>query len=149
MKKYMVFLIAMLFSYYSYSQDYIFVHGWLGDGSDWNNSGIENLIELRAHSDILKPSLTGSQSASTQSLNLRNYLNSNNVIDGTSIAFSMGGMTTRYHLRRQYDQSISSRLGYNFTIASPHYGTAVANNTALATRIILVGGNSNTLSGLA
>src|SRR5690606_34016796 len=142
-KQYLIYLLVFyLGSSCCYSQDYIFVHGWLGSGSSRNNSGVEDLIESMDYTRILKPSLIGNQSASTQSLNLRNYLINNNVNNGVAISFSMGGMTTRYHLRRQYDLGQSSRVGYNFTIGSPHYGTAVANNISLASRILLVGAAS-------
>ncbi len=99
-------------------------------------------MESRSPSRILKPSLDGNESASTQSLNLRNFLNGNNVNNGVAVSFSMGGMTTRYHLRRQYDQGLPSRVSQHYTIASPHFGTAVADNVPLATRILLVGAAS-------
>src|SRR5690554_818705 len=91
-KQYLIYLLVFyLGSSCCYSQDYIFVHGWLGSGSSWNNSGVEDLIESMDYTRILKPSLIGNQSASTQSLNLRNYLINNNVNNGVAISFSMGG----------------------------------------------------------
>jgi len=59
MKNTILFIVFILITFSSnfYSQDFVLVHGWLGDGSDWDNTGIENLIEGRAHDAILKPSL--------------------------------------------------------------------------------------------
>lgn len=136
------YVFICLLSTLLFSQDYVLVHGWLGNGADWDNTGVENLVASRQPGRILKPSLDGNELASTQSLNLRDFLNNNSVNNGVAVSFSMGGMTTRYHLRRQYDQSLPGRVSQHYTIASPHFGTAVADNIPLATRIGLVGAAS-------
>ena len=137
--KFYICTFFLAFSTFLFSQDYVLIHGWLGNAGDWDNTGVKQLVAGRLPSRILQPSLDGTESASTQSINLRNYLNNNNVNDCIAVSFSMGGMNGRYHLRRQYDVALPSRISQHYTIDSPHYGTAVANNIPLATRIGLVG----------
>ncbi len=137
MKK--IFLIfVLLLSVNLFAQDYLLLHGWMGNGGDWNNSGVENLVENQIHSNIYKPSLDGVKSASQQSINLRNFLNNNNVNNGVAVSFSMGGMSTRYHLRRQYDQNQNARISQHYSILSPHLGSTVADNVPLATKLLFV-----------
>lgn len=138
MKK-LLCLFITLFSVSLFAQDYVLLHGWMGNGDDWNNSGVENLIQSQYHSNIYKPSLNGTSSAYVQSLNLRNFLNNNNVNNGVAVSFSMGGMTNRYHLRRQYDNLQNSRISQHYSILSPHLGSKAADNVPKATRLLFVG----------
>lgn len=82
LSKISTYVFICLLSTLLFSQDYVLVHGWLGNGADWNNTGVENLVASRLPGRILKPSLDGNELAATQSLNLRNFLNNNNVNNG-------------------------------------------------------------------
>lgn len=132
------FLLLILFSVLIKGQDCVLVHGWTNDGSIWNGTGVKSILQNEYDFDrILQPSLGGTYSASQQSLNLRNYLNNYNVNNSLVISHSMGGMNTRYHLKRQFQQSQPSRINYHFTIGSTHLGALIANNREYAVNRLL------------
>lgn len=121
-------------------QDCVLVHGWLNNGAVWNGSGVKNVVDNEYHFNrILQPTLGGTYSAATQSLNLRDYLINNNVQNSLTISYSMGGMNTRYHLKRQFEQSQPGRIDHHFTIGTPHIGALIANNRTEAINRILLG----------
>lgn len=101
-----IFLILILFSAHINGQDCVLVHGWLNSGNVWNGTGVKSVLQNEYYfSRILQPSLGGTNSAYQQSLNLKNYLINNSVSNSLAISYSMGGMNTRYHLKRQFEQS--------------------------------------------
>jgi len=103
-KTYAAILILLSSISFLKAQDCVLVHGWTQDGTVWNGTGVKNLLQNEYQFNrILQPTLDGTNAASQQSLNLRNYLTSNNVNNSLVISHSMGGMTTRYHLKRQFE----------------------------------------------
>ncbi len=129
-----IFIILILFSALLYGQDGVLVHGWLNTGAVWNGTGVKSVLQNEYNFNrILQPTIGGTYgtySASQQSLNLRDYLINNSVTNSVAISYSMGGMNTRYHLKRQFEQGQPGRVQYHFTIGSPHIGAMLANNSA-------------------
>ncbi len=122
-----------------YGQDCVLLHGWLGDGNIWQGTGVKGVIQNEYHFDrILQPHLGGTLSALNQSLNFRNYLINHHVSNALTISYSMGGMNTRYHLKRQFELGQPSRIGYHFTIGSPHIGALLADNSSQAASRLLI-----------
>jgi hypothetical protein len=131
--------ILILFSSLLSAQECVLVHGWLSDGTVWNGTGVKNVIQNEfLFQNIFQPTINGTASVEDQSLNLRNYLITNNINNALAISYSMGGMSTRYHLKRQYTLGQASRINWHFTIGTPHKGTPIANNVDAAVRRILI-----------
>ncbi len=143
--KIFIFLLSSLiiYSQFIFGQNYVLVHGWMNNGGIFTNTDVKQLIQNEfGYSYIYQPNLNGSQTAATQSLNLRNYLNQYNINSGIAISYSMGGVTTRTHLKRQFDNNLSQRINQHYTIGSPHLGSKVANNRPEAIKTLILGAYS-------
>ncbi|MDP3830105.1 MAG: hypothetical protein Q8Q47_02470, partial [Ignavibacteriaceae bacterium] len=140
MKKIICFSLLLIISQFTFAQKYILVHGWTSAGSIWNGSKIKELIQNEfTYTNIYQPSLSGFQNAEIQSLNLRNYLNNNAINSGIAISHSMGGVNTRTHLRRQFNEGLPQRISQHYSIGTPHFGTKLANNSGDAALLLIVG----------
>ncbi len=40
-----IIIINLLFIISAFGQQYVLIHGWLGDGGVWDNTGVKSLIE--------------------------------------------------------------------------------------------------------
>lgn len=143
--KIFIFLLSsfLIYAQFIFGQNYILVHGWMNNGGVFTNTDVKQLIQNEfGYSYIYQPNLNGSQTAATQSLNLRNYLNQYNINSGIAISYSMGGVTTRTHLKRQFDNNLSQRINQHYTIGSPHLGSKVANNRPEAIKTLILGAYS-------
>lgn len=141
MKFIKLFIIVILMtSNMSVAQDFLLIHGWTGNGSQWNGSAFEQLIQNKIlHTAIHKPTLGGTNSSYNQAMSLNTYLNNNNINNGIAIAYSMGGLNTRYYLKHEYGNQKISEL---YTIGSPLKGTYLANNRTKAVTLLLLGAAS-------
>lgn len=101
----------------SVAQDFLLIHGLTGNGSQWNGSAFEQLIQNEIlHTAIHKPTLGGTNSSYNQAISLKTYLNNNIINNGIAIAYSMGGLNTSYYLKHEYGNQKISEL---YTIGSP------------------------------
>ena len=133
----------IIYAQFIFGQNYILVHGWMNNGGVFTGTDVKQLIQNEfGYSYIYQPNLNGSQTAATQSLNLRNYLNQYNINSGIAISYSMGGVTTRTHLKRQFDNNLAQRISQHYTIGSPHLGSKVANNRPEAIKTLILGAYS-------
>jgi hypothetical protein len=141
MKKLYIFaiVVVLVFSMSAFGQKYVLIHGWLGDGSVWNDTRVKSMIQNEMAQYVYQPSLTGTASSNTQALNLNSYLVNNSIDDAVAVSFSMGAMNTRRHLRNQFEIYEPQRIGYHFSIGGTHYGSPVATNLEEATFIIIAG----------
>ena len=143
MKKLLIIITLFFVNSIIYSQNFILVHGWKNYGTIWDGTSVKDLITSEfAYSNIYQPSLGGSSPSYYQSMALRDYLNTYNINNGAAISYSMGGINVRYYLRNQYDNNLTQRLSYNFTIGTPHLGAQLANNAEPTVKALLLGLNA-------
>lgn len=88
----LIFTTIIITCNISIAQDFLLIHGWTGNGAQWNGSAFEQLIQNKIlHTAIHKPTLGGTNSSYNQAMSLKTYLNNNNIDNGIAIAYSMGG----------------------------------------------------------
>lgn len=134
--------VAIMMSFnMTVAQDFLLIHGWTGNGSQWNGSAFEQLIqnEILYTSPIHKPTLGGTNSSYNQAMSLKTYINNHNINNGIAIAYSMGGLNTRYYLKHEWGNQKISEL---YTVGSTLKGTYLANNRIKAVKLLLLGAAS-------
>jgi hypothetical protein len=120
-----------------FAQRATLVHGLNNDASIFYGTKIQQVVNDEfGYPSPLIPSLGGNLAANTQSTNLDNTLVSNNVREGLSVSYSMGGVVTRNYMKSKYPSN-NNLLDGHISIATPHLGAKIVNNAELAARLIL------------